>query len=95
MLILRNDLCVSNKGKEILTIEISRENYRPTNGDIQNLSAFGQNNIIGKSVSEKKISYIIRDFNMTCLKLQENTKTKHFYNNIFEKGAIPIINCPT
>ena len=22
-------------------------------------------------------------------------QTKHFYNNIFEKGAISIINCPT
>ena len=32
---------------------------------------------------------------MNCLKYHENTKTKHFYDNIFEKGAIPIINCPT
>ena len=32
---------------------------------------------------------------MNCLKYHENAKTKQFYNNIFEKGAIPIINCPT
>ena len=32
---------------------------------------------------------------MNCLKYHENTKTKHFYDNIFEKGTIPIINCPT
>ena len=32
---------------------------------------------------------------MNCLKYHENVKTKHFYNNIFEKGAIPIINGPT
>ena len=31
---------------------------------------------------------------MDCLKYHENAKTKHFYNNIFEKGAISIINCP-
>ena len=32
---------------------------------------------------------------MDCLKYHENAKTKHFYNNIFEQGAIPIINLPT
>ena len=46
---LRNDLRVSDKDKEILTIEISRENYknillsccyRPPNGDSENLSTF-------------------------------------------------------
>ena len=45
---LRNDLCVSYKDKEILTIEISRKNknilliccYRSPSGDSENLSAF-------------------------------------------------------
>ena len=41
------------------------------------------------------MSYITGDFNMNCLKYHENAKTKHFYDNIFEKGAIPIINRPT
>ena len=95
---LHNDLCVSDKDKEILTIEVSRENdknillsccYRPPNGDSENLSTFLQNNIIEKSVSEKKISY------MNCLKYHENAKTKYFYHNIFERGTIPIINRPT
>ena len=31
---------------------------------------------------------------MNCLKYRENAKTKHFCDNIFEKGAIPIINRP-
>ena len=57
---LRNDLCVSDKDKEILTIEISRKNdknillsccYRPPSGDSENLSAFLQNKTIEKSVS--------------------------------------------
>ena len=57
-------MCVSDKDKEILTIEISRENdkiillscyNRPLTGDSQNLSAYLQNKIIGKSVPEKKI----------------------------------------
>ena len=32
---------------------------------------------------------------MNCLKCHENDKTKYFYPNIIEKGAIPIINRPT
>ena len=101
---LRNHLCVSDKDKEILTIQISKENdknillgccYRPPSGDSENLSAFLQNKIIEKSVLEKKMSYIIGDFNMNCLKYHENAKTKHFYDKIFEKGVIPIINHPT
>ena len=35
------------------------------------------------------------DFNMHCLKYHENAKTKYLYDNIFEKGAIHIINRPT
>ena len=88
---LRNDLCVSDRDKEILTIEISRGNdknillsccYRPPNGDSENLSGFSQNKIIEKSVSEKKISYIMRDFDMNCLKYHENAKTNSSYSNL-------------
>ena len=67
----------------------------PPSGDSENLSAFLQKKIIEKSVSAKKMSYITGDFNTTCLKYHENAKTKHFYDNIFEKGVIPIINRPT
>ena len=35
------------------------------------------------------------DFTMNCLKYHENVKPKDFYDNFFEKGAIPIINRPT
>ena len=98
---LRNDLCVCDKDKEILIIEISRENdkhillsccYRPPNGDRENLSGFLQNKIIKKSFSEKKITHIIADFNVNCLKYRENAKTNHFYDKIFEKGATHVIN---
>ena len=64
--------------------------YRPPNGGSENLGTFLQNNIIEKSVSGKKISYMIGDLNMNCLKYHENAKTKYFYGNIFEKGAISI-----
>ena len=57
---LYHDLCVCDKDKEILPIEISRENdkniilshfCRPPNGDSQNLSGFLLDKIIEKSVS--------------------------------------------
>ena len=38
---------------------------------------------------------MIGDFNINCLKYHENAKTKHFYDNTFEKATIPIINRPT
>ena len=38
---------------------------------------------------------MIRDFNMNPLKYHGNAKTKYFYDNIFKKGAIPIISRPT
>ena len=40
------------------------------------------------------MSYIAGDFNMNCSKYRENAKTKHFYDNIYEKDAIPIIKRP-
>ena len=89
---LNLDLCASDKDKEILTIDKYRHRsccYRPPNGDSENVRVFLQNRIIDKSVSEKKFNYIIGNFTMNCLRyLDENAKTKHFYD-------IPIINCPT
>ena len=38
---------------------------------------------------------MIGDFNMNRLKYHENAETKYLYDNIFENGAIPIINRPT
>ena len=101
---LCNDMYVSDKDKEIFFTEIPKGNDKnillsccstPPNGDIESLSGILQNKITEKSVSEKKISYKIGDFNMNCLKYHENAKTKPFYYNIFEKGVIPIINRPT
>ena len=63
--------------------------------DSENLSLFLQNTIIEKSLLEKEISNMLIDFNMTCLSYHDNAETKHFYGTIFEKGAIPIMNCPT
>ena len=95
---LHNDLCVSDKDKEILATEISKEIdknillsccCRPPNGDCDNLITVLQKNH-KKSVSEKKISYIVRDFNKNCLKYHKTLKQ----NTFTIKSTIPIINCP-
>ena len=101
---IRNDLSVSDGDKEILTIEILNNDnkniilsccYRPPNGDSDNLGMFLEHEVIEKSVLEKKKCYIIGDFNLNCLAYFENNKVKKFYNSMFEKRAIPIINRPT
>ena len=67
--------------KEILAIEISRENdkniflsccYKLPNDNSENISVFLQNKIIETFVLEKKISYIIEDFNLNSLKYHKN-----------------------
>ena len=68
--------------------------YRPRNGDSENLSPFLQKKNIEKSVSEKKISYILGGLEMNCLKYYENAEIKYFYDVIFEKGVISILNRP-
>ena len=68
--------------------------YCSINCDSENLSVFLESKIIEKCVSEKKISFIIGDFNMNCLKNNENAKTKHFYDNIYQKSPFTITNRP-
>ena len=69
--------------------------YRPTKGESNKLATFIQNNIINKSLIEKKKSFIVGDFNLDCLKFDVNEKIRSFYDHVFEKDAIPIINRPT
>lgn len=38
---------------------------------------------------------MVDDFNMDCLKYQEKLEIHNFYNNIFERGDIPVINKPS
>ena len=38
---------------------------------------------------------MVGDSNMDCLKYQEKLEIHNFYNNIFERGDIPVINKPS
>jgi hypothetical protein len=101
---VRSDLCVSDKDKEIATIEliINKEKnilisccYRPPDGACENFSCYLQNNIFHAGNNEQKKNFIIGDFNMDCFNYNNNNKVKSFYDEIFLAGAIPLINHPT
>ncbi|XP_065639761.1 uncharacterized protein LOC136072559 [Hydra vulgaris] len=98
---IRNDMCVSDGDKEIVTIEIlnNKKNnillsccYRSPDGASENLSFFLQQNIIHKGSKENKITFIIGDFNMNCLIYNKDKKIKSFYDEILMAGAVPLIN---
>ena len=100
---IRKDLSISDKDKEMLTIEIiSKESknmlisccYRPPKGITENLPAYLASIFQGVQNEKKKI-FIIGDFNLNCLNNNEDSNIRHFYHNAFELGFIPLINKPT
>ncbi|MBY0581213.1 MAG: endonuclease/exonuclease/phosphatase family protein, partial [Rickettsiales bacterium] len=101
---IRSDMSVSDTDQEILTIELINKNskniiisccYRPPTGRTENLSKYLKNCLIEKTRQEKKYIYIVGDFNLDCFEYSKNQNIKHFYNNLFNIGTIPIINRPT
>ena len=71
---IRKDLSISDKDKEILTVEItSKESknmlisccYRPPKGKTENLTAYPASIFQGVQNENKKI-FIIGDFNLNC-----------------------------
>ncbi|XP_065651287.1 uncharacterized protein LOC136079476 [Hydra vulgaris] len=100
----RPDMSISDADKEVLTIEILAKKtknillsccYRPPSGEINSFKSFLITDIITKCTIEKKLNYIIGDINLDALKYHVNSKINSFYNDLFEKGAIPLINKPT
>ncbi|XP_065639635.1 uncharacterized protein LOC136072356 [Hydra vulgaris] len=106
---VRNDLCVSDGDKEIVTIEILNNKseklksksillsccYRPPGGASENLSLYLKHNVFHKGNKEKKKNFVIGDLIMDCLRYSKNKKMKKFYDEIFVSGAIPLLNRPT
>ena len=100
---IRKSLSISDKDKEILTIEIiCKESknmlllccYRPPKGITVNLTAYLASIFQGIQ-NEKKKSLIIGDFDLNCLNYNEDSNIRHFYHKVFELGFIPLIDNPT
>ena len=99
---IRKDLSISDKDKEILTIEIiSKESknmlisccYRPPKRITKTLTAYPS--IFQGVQNEKKKIFVIGDFNLNCLNYNEDNKIRHFCHKVFELGFIPLIDKPT
>ena len=100
---IRNDLCTSDGDREILTIELltkSMKNiivsccYKPPDGNWKNHCDHLQK-ILTNATMENKIYFVTGDFNLNCLEFHQSSEIRQFLNNMFEKGAIPLINRPT
>ena len=44
---------------------------------------------------ENTLYFVTGDFKLKCLKFHQRSDLKQVFNNMFEKGAIPLINRPT
>ena len=100
---IRKTLSISDKDKEILTIEIiSKESknmlisccYRSPEGITENLTAYLASIFQGVQNEKNKI-FIIGDFNLNCLNYNEDSNIRHFYHKVFELRFIPLIDKPT
>ena len=98
----QNDLCISDGDREIFTIELvtkSMKNiivsccYKPPNGNWKNHCDHLQK-ILTNATKENKLYFVTGDFNLNCLEFHQNSETGQFFNNIFQKEAIPLINRP-
>ena len=100
---IREDLKISDCDGEFLCIEIVNKHsknciiascYRPPKGNVKNFST-NLNKIFDKAKLENKAFFVLGDFNLNCLSYKENSDVSGFYNNIFQHGAVPLINKPT
>ena len=100
---ITKDLPISDKDKEILTIETtSKESknmlisccYRPPKGVTENLTAYLASIFQGVQNEKKKI-FIIGDFNLNCLNYNEDSNIRLFHHKVFELEFIPLIDKPT
>ena len=55
----------------------------------------GKSNTFCVTCKRNKLHLILGNFDLSCLNYDINLNIKRFYNNIFQHGAIPLINKPT
>ena len=96
-------MCISDGDREILTTELltkSMKNiivsccYKPPGGNWKNHCDHLQK-ILTNATKENKLYFVTGDFNLNCLEFHQSSEIRQFFNNMFEKGAIPLINRPT
>ena len=68
--------------------------YKPPDGNWKNHCDHLQK-ILTNATKENKLYFVTGDFNLNCLEFHQSSEIRQFFNNMFEKGAIPLINRPT
>ena len=100
---VRNDISISDCDREILSIEIMNKGtknfiisccYKPPTGNVKKFND-SLNHIFQCANKEKKGFFVLGDFNTNCLNYDCDNEVRDFYNNVFQNGAIPLINKPT
>ena len=68
--------------------------YRPSNTDVGRFNE--QLNLMMHTIKqERKIAYIMGDFNINVLNHKSHQHTDEFFNNIYSNGFTPLITSPT
>ena len=86
-----------------IELEIGKNNiiigtiYRPNTYPHADLDIFmyNMNELFSLLAAEKKVVYIMGDFNIDMLKLKEHNKTSVYIENLFSHGYLPLITKPT
>lgn len=103
---LRDDLSDVNENYECIFIEINKDVvhtkknvvmgvvYRMPNTDISIFNS-GYKTIMKKINKEKKLAYIMGDYNINILNHKTHKPTSDFIDDSFSQSFAPLINCPT
>ena len=68
--------------------------YKPPNTDIEIFNEY-LGNVLDKVGHEKKLSYIMGDYNINILNYDSHTETALFLDTLYSKSFIPLINRST
>jgi hypothetical protein len=102
----RQDICISESYLESVFIEVSKENcglskdciigvlYRPPNTDVNHFTE-KMNELLIALKTENKIVYIMGDFNLNVLGIENHLPTSDFMEMMYSFGLFPVISRPT
>ena len=98
-------MSISDGDREILTIELVTKCmrniivsccYKPPNGNCDHKNHCDHlQKILTNATKENKLYIVTGDFNLNCLEFHQSSEIRQFFNNMFKKGTIPLINRPT
>ena len=103
---IRNDLSKLNEYIEVIFVELDRSwvntaknvvvgvIYRPPNTDMS-LFANSLNELLSQLKSEKKNIYIMGDFNINLLNVDDHLPSAEFLEMMYSYSFLPLINKPT